>query len=480
MSHRTLLLSLALPTALAAWLAVGCSSSVAPARPTGQAVGPPAPPSQYEERPAPYRERTIELTSVPVRVDLPHTEPDAVDLVTIGGRSVPDPDGAAEISVLDDTASTAVILAPHGTMEAAGIACLSPVASADEVRALSAREVALGCVYLAPPILLRPRADRDAILALASDHADFAHLVELVRDALAQGPAGFLQAALDNGAIDLAATIARDSESAFAGAPAATARAIQPPFIEDAAGPAVTFVNPTMVTYGVGVYDPEGILVGEDLIYGIGSTSIVIGGLVIGSSEPVRQEYDLGDGSFTVVFYKGYGAAVPGGSLTDLDTPWGKATLVNYMNLATVIGDAFGFAALLDPSVPADYARSLIDWLVSRAGAILGPDAPPDLGPTLARNDLFGALWSLTGFMLASHYVDLAADALYVSLPPESAGDFLVMVQRLLGTFEVAYRAAGFITRDLSFLREFTTAPDGVTYEVEQRDGTLIRNERTG
>ncbi|GAI86704.1 unnamed protein product, partial [marine sediment metagenome] len=104
--------------------------------------------------------------------------------------------------------------------------------------------------------------------------------------------------------------------------------------------PNVTFVNPKMVFYGINIYPTAG-GVDDILLRGKGSLlSVQLGWPPIVPTPPYERDFNLGDGTFTLTFYKGFNI-----SIDDWLNPWtapGKATYANFLKCVSIVLDVFG------------------------------------------------------------------------------------------------------------------------------------------
>lgn len=423
------------------------------------------------------------LETVGIRMSLPAspTLSAGVTLLSPRGRHDPDASGDAGIPVADASAPlTAIIVDPatDGPMAVAYV----PGREAEGVRDLGAAEVVLGSMALNPALMLAPADVKEGVLADARQHPEFAALVADTEALWAEHAVTFLQSAVDSGLFARTIQVSVDALNARTSSRERVGDDDMAPYIDDPEGPSVEFVNPRLCAYGVEVRDPSGALLGSRVVYGKESLFVVQDAWPpIVSRDPVRESYALGDGAFTVTFYKGFNFATLGLGTLDPETAAGRATIVNTLNLVSLLPGGLDFAQDIADRIREDLPDDTIttvplelldsvDWLLDNLGSLAELQG---LEANIGNYRLTDVIEGIMNFLLAGSNLDTLAQGLWDSLSPEVTGPFLTAFQQVMRIVDGVFAVLDFANMGAPFIYDFIAAPFVVSYSVQQVDGVL-------
>lgn len=227
------------------------------------------------------------------------------------------------------------------------VAYISTESVANGTLNIGVREMALGLIAFNPYLMILSQDQRASILDQAELHADFNGLMGSIEMALIQSPDNALDYDTNPHIYQDAMIIGLEILESYGDNPTATYGSYRilstvgqedDPHIDDPAGPNVTFVNPKMTFYGI-QFEPPIDAVDDILLRGKG-TWIDLGWPPFVRTPPHEQNFNLGDGTFTLTFYKGFNTSTSGW----LD-PWtapGKATYANFLKILAIGLDVLG------------------------------------------------------------------------------------------------------------------------------------------
>jgi uncharacterized protein (TIGR02145 family) len=174
---------------------------------------------------------------------------------------------------------------------------------------MNAQTTALTLVMLSPLLIDSDQQQRNQFAQIAVSNAHFPELVSTVEQQIKSGESDYLINTMVSPRLwELTALIQKETYESFDTtkgllAPSEISFPTRPmPSIEDLAGAKVKFINPYYIYYGIGIYKKE-TNEKKDLLYQL-PRNFKWGIPYIGSYG--EKEYSLGDGQFSVYFYKGY------------------------------------------------------------------------------------------------------------------------------------------------------------------------------
>jgi hypothetical protein len=358
---------------------------------------------------------------------------------------------------------------------------ISPQATASASLTIGPREMALGLILLNPYLMIFPESDREQLLTEAEVHSDFNGLVNYITAALIQSP----QNALDfetnphiyHTAMGIGLKIldSYNASSLSKSKDLSIASPVGPeenPHINDPSGPDITFVNPKMIFYGVDI-NPSVNNVKNLLLRGKGG--LVRAWPPFSETPPIERIFNLGDGSYTITFYKGFNFSING--WLDFRTAAGKATWSNFLKGVGIVIDVIG---AMDSILKLDDKR--IDMMVSYL-------TPPDIS---MGSRLVNALKKHSWLEVISSIIEIMRDNwhdiaywLYQQWPGDATTTFLKSAGKVFtGVAKSIPYVKGFIlgvkavNEYIPFGYDLVTAPPVLSYDVQQTNGNLSEVSR--
>ncbi|MFX0134198.1 MAG: hypothetical protein ACFFDN_11190 [Candidatus Hodarchaeota archaeon] len=237
------------------------------------------------------------------------------------------------------------------------------------------------------------------------------------------------------------------------------------PTIEDVIGPDITLVNPFHIYYGVGVHNYGYTSFKETFVLENRSVfAYQLGWPPVYLAPPINKNYSLGDGQFTIDFYKGI--AGPVDQILNWQHPYCNATWCNLgTGIIAIIDLVLGFA----PKQPnfiklADYAEINRTELIVKLQAISRDMVQEDwIGITNNFINLVAELGEPIGLWLwdKSFY---------------ESGNYLYKIGGILSNCTVLLKitsAAVWTANNGPFFWDLIWAPNYVSYDIQQTNGHL-------
>lgn len=458
---------------VASALTLGCASGPAPETPWESPSTPltpadnPAP--DYDRRADPWTSPTPDTVTqqARVQVQLPEAARAELDVVTVAGRRALNEGASIMLPATNADQGILAVLVTKGESTPAAVAYIPPAAEG-EARALSAHEVVLGNVYISPAVLLAPEDERARILTVASESDTVSPLVDEAEVLLASHPSEYLTTVAESGGLRRATELSIESTRSVAQTRANVGRPSSP-YIEDLAGQDANLVNPRLTAYGYRIERADAEIVREGLLYGrAGYFAAVPRWPYITRSDPVREPITLRDGRYTVTFYKGLSTNAPASDMAYADTPWGQASLVNTLNLTTVVSHALGFYPQSDPDVQ-EWNRQIDNIL----DALAEFTDPRGLEANLERMHLADVVLTVLDYSLGTDLTDVLLDLVSGIEDAGVARQFFELMRDVYAIADQVYLAVQFVFTDVGFVYDLLGAPGTVTYGVLSTGGEL-------
>ncbi len=337
--------------------------------------------------------------------------------------------------------------------------------------AVGAREMAFGLICLNPYVLVLPPDQRNEVLLKCEQHADWQALLTAISTALKSEPKNAFDANVFPDIPRLAFKIIKDVLSTYG----ITARRDQvdangDPHINDPAGPLVTWVNPRQVAYEVdvtrqGAQSPSyrTLVTGRE-----GVLRLQLGWPPVVPTSDITQDYSLGNGSYTVDFYKGFNFGEVG---LDTVAPRGVSSYATYCNLMRA--SLYLISLLAD--LPAPTGQQLAQ-IVLAADAIDFANTLADEIKALQEGDVYGAITGLCDILSHNNFAVLKdiMHLVWSDLRYAPACRLLASAKAVLGTVCAAFKAVDWANEKLPFFYDLLGgAPSHVRYHVVQTNGVL-------
>ncbi len=403
-------------------------------------------------------------------------DPSSLRVVTFLEQKSLDPDFGFTIAAIDEGQGQMVFV-----VDAANNSVAITYLTADRIGPplhITAEDIGVGLIMLNPYLMVLPKEQIDAVAGLSRSHARMAELTSMIEAAIATEPEHLLEYAINPQVFQLAMTISIDILSnppmaARYALAAATVGNELDPHLEDKPGPDITLVNPLYAFYGFDIATGGGTHLGDVLMAGrSGYLSIQWGWIPkVILTPPDRQDYPLGNGSFTVTAFKGFNRSEPG--WLDPRAAAGQATLANFFYTVDIVIKWCWWSPL---------DKGDIKWIVSRFDDDGGTIAAmlTELASELG-NDWFAFLkrliqktaenWEAVAKQIFLADVFPNADAVAIH---DIGTKLLPAVKNAL----VFLKAVDGVNKQLPFLIDVVNGPPKLVYGIDQSDGALSEVSR--
>ncbi len=356
-------------------------------------------------------------------------------------------------------------------------------------------EMALGLIKLNPYLMVLSPEQESLVLDKARDHADFFGLVTDIENALTNSPDNALdyesypyiyQKAVSIG-IEVIAGYSGSTQSITSSAYTNLAAAVgsdYDPHIEDPSGPDITLVNPKQTFYGVDLGNGE-----KTLLNGRGGVLTTDIGWSppwewVTTTTPYEKDWNLGDGTFQITFYKGFNIPEDGWLLPE--TAAGKATYANFLKMFGMLMKTVGL-------FPGFEAVSIIAPSDSSIQFLLTVDNIPVLDFSEIAGAITGSvnwrqllLQNLPDF-IGNHWDDISywvwqGGTIWTSDPEilRNVSDFMRDIGKAFNGIHRALPVANQLLTVLEaenqwipFFYDLVTAPSKLEYTISQTDGIV-------
>ena len=234
-----------------------------------------------------------------------------------------------------------------------------------------------------------------------------------------------------------------------------------PPYIKDAAGEDITFVNPRHVWYAAGVYPDAGNLSDVATIYRKQTIlSFNWGWPPVITTDPEETKYKLGNGYFKLQVTKGGDFA----KITQWNDPVGRATILNSGQIVIYITE------LIIGHLPIpDFASLPNHFHISAERAY-------QLSSDIAQKNVEGFL---------THFFSLMADNseeiaywIWQDTQSNAAHHFLSTAAGIFKKVTFVLELLGYVNEQGPFVWDLVFAPRDITYFVTQTNGTITSTEQ--
>ncbi|MBD3174008.1 MAG: hypothetical protein GF320_02410 [Armatimonadia bacterium] len=421
----------------------------------------------YDRRPDPWTKPAQPITEAEIRVELPDAAAAELDLVTVAGRRSLSESTTVTVPVASSDGGIVGILVAKDTGAPAAVAYVPPSEEPDR-RVLSSREIALGNVYISPAVMMAPADERARILSTASASEDLAPVQAEAEELLSTRPTAYLSAAVASGGLRLATDVSVAAARAVVST-RADIGSLAAPNLEDLPGQDVNLVNPRLTAYGYRIETSEGEVVVDGLLYGRANYFTAVPRWpFIEKSLPVKEAVSLPDGQYVISFYKGLNLDAPAEDVIDPDTPWGQASLVNSLNLTTVVSDALGFFPQDDPAI--EEWQDRVQDVLEALGEVADPR---DLEASLQTMHLSDVLLTVLEFSVGVGLTDVLIDLVEGIEDAGIAEGFFRLMRDVYAIADQVYVAVQFAYTDVGYVYDLFAAPFTVKYVVRQTDGVL-------
>ncbi len=315
------------------------------------------------------------------------------------------------------------------------------------------------------PLLAGSSADqREQVASSVMDNADFPGLVAQIESRLRSDPEGVLNGDGSEVLYETAARILVDvlTEGLPARKDVATGNT-EDPWIVDASGNNLIFVNPNYVYYGVGVSDRGSDAYRETVVLEArGAFFELLRWPPVKFDDEHRSDpLFIPNGTYTMLMTKG--CAYPFSRITDLGDPVGQATLLNF---AQMIFNTLDVVLSLPKVGIGDLVTNLSKLELDLNGADI-----TTIGTAISEGDVRKVVTVIITLTVSN--VDNIGTWLFESsAKPKNFAKYIGKLLPLLKNVAVPLKVLGAVNK-VPFFYDLVAAPREVTYEVTHVDGEL-------
>lgn len=422
------------------------------------------------------RQEEVAVTlTLPTGVPL---EPEALTVTTPLGSASLSETGGAEVStvavekpqvvLVEDAAGNPVLLGyalPSSSSVSAKMIStpLTQAAGSGGNIQVSPTSTALALVMMNPLLFHSSGAQRQEIAEKVVTHTDFSALVRLIESRLRANPGATLLGADASAVYEQAGAILLSVlQQNNVRQKNIVAEDEEAPWIEDASGNDLVFVNSNYIYYSWGItrqgatgYNATGIMDPREAFF-----ELIRWPPIRFQDESRTEPFNLPDGSYTVFITKG--GNYPASRLTDLSDPVGRATL---FNTGAIIWNVFDLLIGV-PNVLTNLGSLKLKF---PAGTLTS------LGDAISQGDVLSVLETV---------IDVAVDnagniAHWFWQEAANPDKFSSYTSKILPVLEKASVALQILnaTNTVAFVWDLATAPREVFYQIVQTNGTLDERE---
>ena len=326
------------------------------------------------------------------------------------------------------------------------------------------RSTALALTLINPYLISSTAEQRQEYLQAVRENPRFEELVALLQDAYQTDPTTAL--VYDSNPIVFQALVQLMKETveslSVGAAPAAPGFLVgDPPYIDDADGDDIVFINSRYVYYTAGVYPNAGNQLKE--IVSINRKEKILQWGWNPIVQPAETTYTLGDGYFHLYLTRGFDFKDPESSF-NLEHPEGLATIYNTGQTLLYIADLV-IGKLPVPPIT-DLPRHLkLSW-----------EDTYSLANSLASGELTDVIIAF-GDLLESNAKPIA-DWIWQETGNQGVYQFAKTATELFKKVSFVYTLLSAVNEQLPFIKDLIFAPRTASYYVTQQNGKIINIEQ--
>ena len=388
-------------------------------------------------------------------------EPKDLTVITFAGESDLNTEG--EFSILAPEADKPQLLFfnSRSTDNPIYIGLYDPLTQETEA---NERSTALALTLINPYLMSSTAEERQEYLQAVRQNPRFEKLVSLLQDAYQTEPTTALDYDSNPIVYQVAVQLMKETVESLSvpAAPAAPEFIVgDSPYIEDADGDDIVFINPRHVYYAVGVYPNNGNQL-QDVFFIKRKEQILKlrwGNPIV---QPEQTTYSLGDGDFHLYLTKGLNFKDP--TFFNLKHPEGLATIGNVGQTVLYIID------LAIGKLPLPPLISLPNHLT------ISVSHSYRLSTSLAQGDPMGVVTAFGSLLLDN--TEGIAYWVWQETADKGASKFLKTASGLLKKVSFATTLLSAINEQLPFVWDLIVAPRTVSYYVTQQNGKITDTEQ--
>ena len=399
-------------------------------------------------------------------LDLSTSNIEAKDLtvVTLAGESDLDQEGKFSVLAPEAEKPQLLFFNSRSTDKPVYIGVYDPTTQKVEANETS---TALALTLINPYLIFSSAEQRQEYLQAVRQNPRFEELVSLLQDAYRTEATTALDYDSNPIVFQVVVQLMKEAMESLSvpAAPSGAAFTLgDPPYIEDANGDDVVFINPRHVFYTAGVYPNAGNRL-QDIVTISRKEQLVElkwGWPPATLSKPEETTYSLGDGYFHLYLTRGFDFS-DFSSFFDPSTPDGLATIYNTGQAFLYIIDIV-IGKLPVPPITSLPAHLKISWA----------DAY-NLSTSLARGDAEGFIVAFCNLLVDNS--EGIALWIWQETANEGAHQFINSAASLLKNVAIVLKLLSFVNEQGPFIWDFILAPRTVSYYVTQQNGEIIDTE---
>ncbi len=316
-----------------------------------------------------------------------------------------------------------------------------------------------------PYLIYTNENERQAYLEAVQQNEKFTQLVSVLNEAFKTDAEKVLDYDTNPAVYQLAAQLMKETMVSLGGGGAfKPAISIgEPPYIEEAQGSSITFVNPRYVWYSAGIYPNEGSL--DDVVTIPKMDDIISvdwGWPPQITSNPSEVDYALGNGYYKIYITKKFDYS----KFSQWGDPVGRATICNTAQtlvylIELVIGNMNYFDETLIVSFPQHFN-------ISTAQSY-------DLALAIGEGDAGEFLINFTNITLTN--LDEVSNWIWQGTETNASKVYLGKAMEIFKNVSVALKLLGYTDEQAPFFRDLLFAPGDVTYFITQENETITETE---
>jgi len=315
---------------------------------------------------------------------------------------------------------------------------------------------ALALLLFNPYLVYSDQMQRQEYLLIAQQNPKFIKLLTLLNDAYRDDPEMVLDYEKNPTIYQVLAELMKETLEDFNDNFKAGASTGSPPYIEDAPGEDIIFVNNRHVWYAAGIHPDAGEQ--SDVVSVERKKTLVsfqLGWPPVYMTEPKETYYSLGDGNYMIYLAKGLSFS----KIFKWDDPEGRATLMN-------VGESILYLI----EIIAGYVPSVSIMELPNHFHISSNRAA-QLSVDIAQGDVQGFIGHFIG--LLQDNAEGIAYWIYQEIESNARHEFIQSAAGILKKVSLVFELLGYVNEQGPFFWDLILAPKDVTYHIKQSNGVV-------
>jgi len=322
---------------------------------------------------------------------------------------------------------------------------------------------ALALTLFNPYLIYSTQAQREQYLQAVRQNSKFSQLLSLLQEAYQTDANTALDYDSNPIIYQVAAQLMKEAMISIGGQTNVQLSSVSlgnPPYIEDASGENIKFVNPRHVWYAAGIYPNAGSLSEVVTINRKQTLVTVLAWPPFQLTDPEETEYKLGNGSFKIYLNKGGDFS----KITQWNDPVGRATILNTGQIVLYTVE------LIIGHLPLPNFATLPNHINISAERAF------QLSSDIAQRNVNGFLTHF--FSLIADNDEAIAYWIYGQLQTNAAHEFIKTAASIFKRVTFVLELLGYVNEQGPFVWDLVFAPKEVTYFVTQTNGIISSTEQ--